>query len=207
MANESVTLDSKAVERFDKALDKMRANMQVQAKLREAIPLCMKSVEAILLELAKRSGGAVGAEMNEDGALSVSANGRTLTFIPAATFAMDSHLHHARCMMSAQVLIFGHSDEERTGVLIGSFRVYTDGVGCNGSSSWRLDNSDGGFFAYLVELVAETLLVPEICWPHNEDFSDEVRFLPLSQGKADAAKLPGSCIGFACNITRPRVKK
>lgn len=201
MGNESVTIDNKALQRFDKALDSMRSSVELQAKLLEQVQKCMKTLVAMTGELVKRSNGALEFEA-KDGVLSISANGRTLTFIPTSSMALDSHLHRARCQSSGMILIFGHTEEEKGSSLIRSYRVYADGICGTSAGAWRLDNSDGIFFSQLVDLIADTLLEPEICWPHNEDFSDEIKNLPIASGKTDAGKLPSKCIGFQCAMPR-----
>lgn len=181
-------------------VSKYRTRLAIELGLlrnREKFMTLLQDACNYVLKLAQEN--TLNCTMN-DGMLAFNTHGRSLAMVPAVGVASDVRLHNPLGQYCAQVLIFACLDDHTDSELLGTVRIYEDGLCTDGDLQWRLEDGSTAFIPYVLRLVGEHLLECETYWPSEEELPMFIQSVAVIGKQIDTEPLKKSCVGFECSL-------
>ncbi len=201
----SDSLNSTDQRKLNQALEQFKSRLETEKLLAIRISKCNEVLVAICNRIISSLGHELITQGLPNGAFSMKANDRTLSFASAAGMASDARLKHPRGMYCSQVLVLGHTEGQEESTLLDAFRIYPDGDCSDGERSWKCEEDSEEFESYIIDLICHHLLDSDFFWPAFSELPDSMRKVPIERNRVQTQNLEKTCIGFECALPQHKL--
>ena len=193
-------LNSSDQRKLNEAMDQFKSRLATEELLSEKTLKCLEVLSAVSTRVIAGLAHKLVEAATHEGAFSMKAGDRTLTFAPAAGMASDARLKHPRAMYCSQILVLGHTEGQDESTLLDAFRVYPDDKCSDGESTWTCEENSEEFASYVVKLICHHLLDSDFFWPAFSEMPESMRKVPIERNRLQTKTLEKTCIGFECAL-------